>query len=308
MLKRYVPNPTQCYNCQRIGHTTKSCTAKNPRCMLCGEGHKKEMCTKTQSSCANCKCSHSANSKYCPLLRTARQIEKVRVSDNVDYSTARKTVVDLHLASRDHSPHLTMPRYSQPATSYATATKGSSIIRKPSTESAPPRVEKLLKDSSTQTDNNDLDVSTTGLHDHSKFLYNLRNLLLDVININLKIEKNTRLNLTDKAILKNFGVNLEPLRHIHDDATEAQHLEIKAGTKRKLADKQSDAASSSEVDESAVLSEDYSTAGDSSMNRITVEKTETKKKKKKIPKTVASTRTAGCQGKPIFKGPDINIM
>ena len=40
----YIPDPMQCYKCQRMGHTSKSCTAKQPRCMLCGGSHSKENC------------------------------------------------------------------------------------------------------------------------------------------------------------------------------------------------------------------------------------------------------------------------
>ena len=37
LLDRYTAVPMQCFFCQRIGHTSRSCKSKKPRCMICGE-------------------------------------------------------------------------------------------------------------------------------------------------------------------------------------------------------------------------------------------------------------------------------
>ena len=45
-VRPYVSDPTQCYNCQRLGHTSHSCRART-RCLICGEEHTKELCHAT---------------------------------------------------------------------------------------------------------------------------------------------------------------------------------------------------------------------------------------------------------------------
>ena len=43
-VKPFVSPPLQCYNCQRMGHTAKTCKSQ-VRCMLCAGPHKKNECT-----------------------------------------------------------------------------------------------------------------------------------------------------------------------------------------------------------------------------------------------------------------------
>ena len=38
----YIPEVTQCYNCQGFGHVAKHCGTKTPTCIQCGHrGHRK---------------------------------------------------------------------------------------------------------------------------------------------------------------------------------------------------------------------------------------------------------------------------
>ena len=68
----------QCYNCQKTGHTSKSCTNKQV-CLKCGGSHTHQQCQATTNKCANCKGDHPACSRKCNYLRTTQ----ARVNNNV---------------------------------------------------------------------------------------------------------------------------------------------------------------------------------------------------------------------------------
>ena len=87
----YVALPLQCYKCQRIGHTAKSCTAQ-ARCMLCGGPHTKNECSVTDESnhrCANCRGRHKANSTECETYQEAKAIERLRAKNNTTFREAQ---------------------------------------------------------------------------------------------------------------------------------------------------------------------------------------------------------------------------
>jgi hypothetical protein len=67
--------PTQCYNCQEIGHKAYACT-KEQVCAKCAAGgHGHQECSETIAKCALCKGRHESFSKSCRLLHRVR-IEK----------------------------------------------------------------------------------------------------------------------------------------------------------------------------------------------------------------------------------------
>ena len=70
-------NPLQCYKCQRIGHIASSCKAKQC-CLRCGEGHSRDDCVAETLRCAGCKGEHQANSRECPLVQHAHEVERLR--------------------------------------------------------------------------------------------------------------------------------------------------------------------------------------------------------------------------------------
>ena len=74
-VRPYVNLPKQCYNCQRIGHTSQGCNSKT-RCLICGQEHDKKDCTAQTSKCANCGKAHHANSPQCEFIQKATNIEK----------------------------------------------------------------------------------------------------------------------------------------------------------------------------------------------------------------------------------------
>ena len=92
-VRSFVPDIMQCYRCQRLGHTFKSCTAKYPRCVHCSGPHKKDDCETLIKTCANCHENHSAYSNSCRYIKEARTVEQIRAKQNIDYTTARNELI-----------------------------------------------------------------------------------------------------------------------------------------------------------------------------------------------------------------------
>ena len=92
-VRPYVAEPTQCYNCLRMGHRSGSCTAKT-RCLLCGRAHNRKECKSGFLQCVHCKGMHTANSKGCPIIMEARKIERIRAYQDETYKEARRQVIE----------------------------------------------------------------------------------------------------------------------------------------------------------------------------------------------------------------------
>ena len=76
-VRPFVFGVTQCFHCQRVGHTARSCKSK-ARCLRCGGQHAVADCKSSAPLCANCDGDHFANSKSCPVLRAAQEKETAR--------------------------------------------------------------------------------------------------------------------------------------------------------------------------------------------------------------------------------------
>jgi len=62
----------QCYNCQRYGHTAKTCRSDDPICKHCAGKHDSRNCDSELMKCANCKSkNHKASSANCPAKTKA---------------------------------------------------------------------------------------------------------------------------------------------------------------------------------------------------------------------------------------------
>ena len=80
---RRKSGPTQCFNCQRVGHSSYTC-GMQAKCVKCGQEHHTKDCTKTteqKPKCANCQGEHTANYRGCPTHKDAKK----------QTSTAQKT-------------------------------------------------------------------------------------------------------------------------------------------------------------------------------------------------------------------------
>lgn len=79
----------QCSKCQGYGHTKNYCH-QAPRCVKCEADHPTEKCTKpvaTPPTCTNCRGSHTANYKGCPVhkkLQSQLHLRLVRPTGTID--------------------------------------------------------------------------------------------------------------------------------------------------------------------------------------------------------------------------------
>ncbi|KFM67576.1 Nucleic-acid-binding protein from transposon X-element, partial [Stegodyphus mimosarum] len=93
------PGPTQCFNCQRYGHTQSACH-NEPRCVRCTEAHRSHDCPyknkdEYSAKCVLCNGDHPACSELCPkrpgnLKHTRKHFEnkKITVSNKNDTATS----------------------------------------------------------------------------------------------------------------------------------------------------------------------------------------------------------------------------
>ncbi|GFX85031.1 RNA-directed DNA polymerase from mobile element jockey [Trichonephila clavipes] len=94
-IRPYIPNPLGCFRCQSYGHETASCR-RVATCNKCSSmEHASEACTTEQRKCANCKGEHAAYSKTCPKWQQEKEIQRIKVLENILYSEAKKRVVNI---------------------------------------------------------------------------------------------------------------------------------------------------------------------------------------------------------------------
>ena len=91
-VKRYIPNPLRCYQCQEFGHSKKFCK-KHLKCWKCGrEGHDGSGCDSETLCCVNCKGEHYSSSKTCPVWTLEKEIQRVKTEKSLPYGEARRLV------------------------------------------------------------------------------------------------------------------------------------------------------------------------------------------------------------------------
>ncbi|GBM94726.1 hypothetical protein AVEN_109060-1 [Araneus ventricosus] len=92
-VRPYIPNPLRCYKCQKFGHTIQACrgTQTCPRCSLAD--HDGKTCDSTPR-CVNCKGDHPAYFKSCPRWKEEKEIQTIKVKQNLSFAEARKIVID----------------------------------------------------------------------------------------------------------------------------------------------------------------------------------------------------------------------
>jgi PAX-interacting protein 1 len=84
-LKRSSNKVTQCFNCQKFGHSSLNCGFPS-RCVKCDGTHAKGSCPRTtregDPKCVNCGGNHSANHRGCPVFKQHLERQKARPSRN----------------------------------------------------------------------------------------------------------------------------------------------------------------------------------------------------------------------------------
>lgn len=90
-VEPYAFPVTQCSTCWRFGHFARICPTQRTVCPKCSEKHSN--CETTQFKCINCKGSHMALDKSCPLYLKEKEIRVVMSKDNCTYRVALAAVV-----------------------------------------------------------------------------------------------------------------------------------------------------------------------------------------------------------------------
>ena len=86
----YIPNPLQCFKCQKFGHHQDRCT-RSPVCGRCGESGQHNDC-KNDFKCANCQGNHGASARNCVIWKREKEVTKIKHTNNISYIEARKLV------------------------------------------------------------------------------------------------------------------------------------------------------------------------------------------------------------------------
>ena len=106
----FIPNPLRCFQCQKFGHGQLSCRGRLT-CFRCGEaGHNGREC-EADPKCRNCQGAHMAVSKDCPIWKSEKQIQQIKVTNNITFAEARKMV---------EISNVTKPTYANAVTSTKT--------------------------------------------------------------------------------------------------------------------------------------------------------------------------------------------
>ena len=104
-VEPYIPNPLRCFQCQKFGHHVKNCRA-DAVCANCSEkGHTSENC-QNESKCANCGEGHPSFSKQCNIWKKEKEIQRVKMVQNLTFQEARKQV-------QNSFPKTDKPTYAQ---------------------------------------------------------------------------------------------------------------------------------------------------------------------------------------------------
>ncbi|KYN29445.1 hypothetical protein ALC57_01112 [Trachymyrmex cornetzi] len=96
-VRPYIPKSCICFSCFRVGHIAKVCKGP-PRCLYCGDSdHENEdSCPsrngETDAVCINCKGSHLATSKDCPIISKQDNIIKLAAVENISIADARRII------------------------------------------------------------------------------------------------------------------------------------------------------------------------------------------------------------------------
>ena len=89
-VRKYIPDPRQCFKCQKYNHSSKSCRSPNDVCNRCGGiGHSGAMCTNAVK-CANCAKPHQSNSRQCFFFSLEKEITTIQTTEKIMYRDAKK--------------------------------------------------------------------------------------------------------------------------------------------------------------------------------------------------------------------------
>ena len=92
-VRQYIPNPRQCYKCQKYNHSSRTCRSEVSICNRCGESdHIGSQCS-NPLNCANCGESHKASDRQCFFYSLEKEIVATQTLQKIGYKEAKKTVL-----------------------------------------------------------------------------------------------------------------------------------------------------------------------------------------------------------------------
>ena len=90
-VRPYIPNPLRCFQCQRYGHSKNSCRGTLTCARCSAPGHDSEQCEESPK-CVNCEGNHPSYATSCPKYKIEKEVQTVRVTQNMSYQDARRIV------------------------------------------------------------------------------------------------------------------------------------------------------------------------------------------------------------------------
>ena len=221
----FVPNPIQCFRCQRLGHVSGSCKATSVRCLICSGRHSHKECPdKSAICCANCRGDHLANSRKCKFIEEANNLEKIKSHEKN------------RIQNNNNNSNLSFPKLTRQDTNYEiqNMTKNSTYAMMVSRNKSGHANQKehvskttIFKDASTQTENSEqAEHKRTG---NEITIEKLAQCLLDILSHNIFNENSqVRQQMIKGAVQKSFGVTI-PKTSKNPEATESEVGSIEDG-------------------------------------------------------------------------------
>ena len=96
-VRRWIPNPTRCFNCQKFGHTTTRCRGQT-KCANCGSidhTHSRTVRCDLPPSCANCGENHPAYDRNCPKWQFEKKVLQIKTTKKLNFPQARKLAAEI---------------------------------------------------------------------------------------------------------------------------------------------------------------------------------------------------------------------
>ena len=85
-----VPNPLQCFNCNKFGHTCQCCKATG-QCQCYGNDKHEEKCDR-HPICSNCNGPHTVSAKDCLVWKKEKEIQRIHLEKCISFPGARQLV------------------------------------------------------------------------------------------------------------------------------------------------------------------------------------------------------------------------
>ena len=102
-IEQYIPNPLQCFKCQKFGHHGGVCN-RHTIYGKCGERepNRTTIDCKLNNRCANCSEDHPSYTRSCPVWKKEKVILTIKHTRNIPYPEAWK-IVEGYIKNKTYS-------------------------------------------------------------------------------------------------------------------------------------------------------------------------------------------------------------